>query len=168
MSWFKEIEALDPMRPGHDGPPRGSIGGGPGDRDRGSVMPLVVGMVACLLLLGAGVTAATSAFLARGGLQHSCDGAAAAAADASQRALLRTGVAAAETAQAAALEYLRPREPRAQIAAGNPGVADGGGAAVELTCTGRSPITFGWLFGAGELTLSVRAVGRSLLSPTGQ
>jgi hypothetical protein len=53
--------------------------GGP-RTDTGSAMPLVIGMVVCLLLLGAGITAATSAFLARANLQHVCDGAASAAA----------------------------------------------------------------------------------------
>lgn len=43
--------------------------------DRGSVTPLVLGMVLCLLLLGAGVIAAGSAVLARRNLQSVCDGA---------------------------------------------------------------------------------------------
>lgn len=131
-------------------------------------MPLVIGMVVCLLLLGAGVSAATSAFLARSRLQHSCDGAASAAADATQRAQMLTGVApGGDTAQAAAVEYLRPRDPGTEVAAGDAATADGTGSAVALTCTGRAAITFGALFGVPEMTLSVRAVGRSLLSPDG-
>lgn len=136
-------------------------------RERGSVMPLVIGMVVCLLLLGAGVTAATSGFLARSRLQHSCDGAASAAADAAQRTLLLTGTAAgSDIARAAALEYLRPRDPTTEIAAGQPAAGEVG-SAVELTCTGRAAITFGALFGVPVMTLSVRAVGRSLLPAGG-
>lgn len=142
------------------------MGGSGASGERGSVMPLVIGMVVCLLLLGAGVSAATSAFLARSRLQHSCDGAASAAADAAQRSAVLTGIAAnSDTAQAAAMEYLRPRDPATEVAAGQPAAADGAGAAVELTCTGRAAITFGALFGVPDLTLSVRAVGRSVLSP---
>ena len=47
--------------------------------DRGSVTPLVIGMMVCLLVLTAGVTAAGSAFLAGQRLQRLCDGAVAAA-----------------------------------------------------------------------------------------
>ena len=47
--------------------------------DRGSVTPLIIGMLVCLLVLTAGVTAAGSAFLAGQRLQGLCDGAVAAA-----------------------------------------------------------------------------------------
>ena len=56
------------------------------DGERGSVTPLVIGMMVCLLLLTAGVTAAGSAFLAGQRLQRLCDGAVAAAVGASTRA----------------------------------------------------------------------------------
>src|SRR5699024_10806774 len=73
----------DPAAPPHRRP------GTPAARDRGSVTPLVIGMVLCLLLLGAGVTAATSAFLARQNLQHSCDSAADAATNAARSASIK-------------------------------------------------------------------------------
>lgn len=141
--------------------------------DAGSVLPLVLGMMVCVLLLGAGVTAATSAFLARGRLQHSCDGAVAAAADAAHRTRLLTGAASADTARSAALDYLAARDPATQVeagiggGAGGAGLAAGAATAVELRCTATSPITFGSLFGAAQMTMSVRAVGRSVLAAEG-
>src|ERR1700712_112634 len=48
--------------------------------DTGSVTPLIIGMMLCLLILAAGITAAGSAFLAGQRTQHLCDGAAATAA----------------------------------------------------------------------------------------
>lgn len=127
-------------------------------------MPLVLGMVVCLLLLGAGVTAATSAFLARSRLQHSCDGAAAAAADAAHRALLLAGAATEDVARSAALDYLRPRDPATAVDGAIAGPGGGPGDTVELRCTGTSAITFGAVFGVAEMTMTMRAVGRSLLT----
>lgn len=49
-------------------------------REQGSITPLVIGMVLCLLILGVGVIAAGSAVLARRNLQSACDGAVAAVA----------------------------------------------------------------------------------------
>ena len=49
-------------------------------QDSGSVTPLIIGMMLCLLILGAVVTADCSAFLDGQRLPHLCDGAAAAAA----------------------------------------------------------------------------------------
>jgi hypothetical protein len=137
----------------------------PPDRDvvrlrceRGSVTPLVIGMVLCLLLLGAGVTAATSAFLARQNLQHSCDGAADAAAGAAQSASLAGRVSIRTSrAQQAAAHHLTTRYRNATASAR--ATAD----AVDVACTVRAPITFGSLFGAGRLTLTVHSVGRSVL-----
>lgn len=126
--------------------------------DRGSVTPLVLGMVVCLLLLGAGVTAATSAFLDRQRLQNACDGAAAAAADAAEAGYYGTGGATrAGRAGAAARDYLRVRSPHVQVS-----VAPSGGS-VLLTCTADSAITMGGLFQVATLQQSVESVGRSVL-----
>lgn len=120
-------------------------------------MPLIIGMVVCLLVLGAGVTAATSAFLARSRLQHSCDGAAATASDAARRSAALTGRVDADSAAAAAWDYVRQHDPRADLALR--AEADG----VELTCSSRSAVTFGALFATPEISLTVQASGRSVL-----
>ena len=79
--------------------------------DRGSVTPLVIGMMVCLLVLTAGVTAAGSAFLAGQRLQRLCDGAVAAAVGAVNPQ--RTSAPGSRSADpiAAANEYLRVRGP---------------------------------------------------------
>lgn len=124
--------------------------------DRGSVTPLVIGMVLCLLLLCAGVTAATSAFLAHQRLQNACDGAAAAAADAVAVGL-SPGGGAAESAAQAADGYLRARSPEVSAA------ADASGGTVRLTCRATAAVTFGALFGSPTLSQTVQSVGRPLL-----
>lgn len=117
-------------------------------------------MVVCLLVLGAGVTAATSGFLARADLQHVCDGAASAAADAAQRARLTTPGPLTDTGAAAvAVDYLGARHARASVQAE---LAD---EAVLLTCQTESPITFGAMFGVPTATVTVHAVGRTVLTP---
>ena len=129
-----------------------------GTGERGSVTPLVIGMVVCLLLLGAGVTAGTSVFLARQRLQGACDGAAAAAADA-DRAGYYAGERGTEPggAEAAARRYLAARNLEVGIR------ADPTGDAVVLTCTADAAITLGALFGAATMTQTVRAVGHPVL-----
>lgn len=131
-----------------------------GDTDAGSVMPLVLGMVACLLLLGAGITAATSAVLARANLQHVCDGAASAAADATQRTALTTAIAASDSvATAAAADYVSAR------AAGTAVTATLTAGAVHVACSTDASIAFGALFGAPTLTVTVRSVADPVLTP---
>ncbi len=128
--------------------------------DAGSVMPLVLGMVACLLLLGAGVTAATSAVLARANLQHICDGAASAAADAAQRTALTTAIAASDSlATAAAADYVSAHASGTAVAA----TLTAG--AVHLACSAEASIAFGALFGSPTLTVTVQSVAHPLLTP---
>lgn len=127
--------------------------------DDGSAMPLIIGMVVCLLLLGAGVTAATSAFLARANLQHVCDGAAAAASEAQHRVVLLTAAAADGVATAAASDYVRSRGVSSVVAAGTSDEA------VDLACSAESAITFGALFGAPTISLTVHSIGRAVLPP---
>lgn len=129
----------------------------PNTNDRGSVLPLVIGMVACLLLLGAGVTAATSAFIAHNRLQHACDGAAASAADAATRAEELGGSAPEVRARAQAVSYLQVRRPDVTIQVSHTG------AAVELLCSAKASIVFGGLFGFGTVAMDAHAVGRSVL-----
>lgn len=131
----------------------------------GSVTPLMIGMVVCLLLLGAGVAAATSAFLARQRLQNACDGAAAAAADAAESGYYALpgsggndgGNDGGDAVTAAARDYLQARSPKvAAIASISTG-------SVVLTCSTESPIAMGGLFGVPTLPQTVQAVGRAVL-----
>ena len=123
-------------------------------------MPLVIGMVVCLLLLGAGVTAATSAVLARANLQHVCDGAASAAADAARRTALTTAQPATDAVAAeAAADYLSARSGTTGVAAAVSGDA------VQLACSTEAPIAFGALFGSATLAITVRSVAHAVLTP---
>jgi hypothetical protein len=117
--------------------------------DRGSATPLIVGMMFCLLFLGAGLTAAGSAVLGKQRIQHLCDGAAATAAD---TAAVSGG--SDDAATTAARDYLAVRDTR--IGA----FAHVNAAEVHLACTGETPITFGVLFGAPTVHVDVEAVGR--------
>jgi hypothetical protein len=128
--------------------PRRAVGARPGSgqraelaEDRGSVTPLVLGMMVCLLVLTAGVTAAGSAFLAGQRLQRLCDGAVAAAVgvvnpnrESSEGVGLSDPVAAAN-------EYLRVRGP--DVGA----VVSLGVDRISAQCSNEAPITFGALFG---------------------
>ena len=118
-------------------------------RDRGSVTPLVLGMMVCLLVLTAGVTAAGSAFLAGQRLQRLCDGAVAAAVgavDPQRSASARTSLA---DPIAAANEYLRVRGP--DVGA----VVSLGATTVTARCSNEASITFGALFGSPTLARTV-------------
>lgn len=123
--------------------------------DRGSITPLVIGMMLCLLLLGAGVTAAGSAFLAGQRLQHLCDGAAATAAG-----TLTDSTSGGQTALDAINGYLAVRNSTAATS------ANLDGATLTLTCTDQMPITFGALFGAPTLNRTVTATARAGYSRT--
>jgi len=115
-------------------------------------------MVVCLLLLGAGVTAATSAFLARQRLQADCDGAAAAAADAAEAHYYGgNGALSKDAALTGAQQYLATRSARVSVS------TDISGGSVVLACTSTSDIALGALFGYGTATQTVRSVGRPVL-----
>ncbi len=118
--------------------------------DTGSVTPLIVGMLLCILLLGAAVTAAGSAFLAGQTLQHMCDGAAATAAD-----MLTDNPGSTGEAADRAAAYLGTN--------GNhnpPGVAITG-TTISVTCTSDDPITFGALFHSPTLHRVVTATAHT-------
>ncbi|SDO19314.1 Putative Flp pilus-assembly TadE/G-like [Nakamurella panacisegetis] len=124
------------------------------DDDRGSITPLVIGMVLCLLLLGAGVTAAGSAFLAGQRLRHMCDGAAATAAGAI------TDAGATTTTADSLRSYFADRgdEPAVDI--------DLRGPTLSLTCSADYPVTFGALFGSPTVHRTVTSTARTHLSTT--
>ena len=125
--------------------------------DRGSVTPLVIGMLVCLLILTAGVTAAGSAFLAGQRLQRMCDGAVAAAigtVDPRRSSGAGTGLS---DPIAAANEYLRVRGP--DVGA----VVSLGANTVSARCHAEAPITFGALFGAPTLERTVTSTSQPIL-----
>jgi len=129
---------------------------GPDAGDRGSVTPLVIGMMVCLLLLTAGVTAAGSAFMAGQRLQRLCDGAVAAAVGAvNPNRTSADGVSLSDPI-AAADEYLRVRGP--DVGA----VVTLGAETVTAQCNNEAPITFGVLFGVSTLARTVTATSQPI------
>ena len=118
--------------------------------DDGSVTPLVIGMMLCLLLLAAGITAAGSAFLAGQRTEHLCDGAVATAAG-----TLTGPHGNGQLAADAATTYLATRS--SQVA----GNLDQQGDTLTLTCTTDAPITFGALFGSPTLHRTITATART-------
>ena len=138
--------------------PRSAVGRTFGEAaDSGSVTPLVIGMMVCLLVLTAGVTAVGSAFLAGQRLQRLCDGAVAAAVGAvnprrssSEGARLSDPIAAAD-------QYLRVRGP--DVGA----VVNVGADTVSARCSNEAPITFGALFGSPTLTRTVTSTSEPIL-----
>ena len=125
-----------------------------GDRvaDRGSVTPLVIGMMLCLLLLGAGVVAAGSAVLARRNLQSACDGATsslAAGVTLDQLAADRAGGFDRQIA-----EYLASRMPGASAVAGSTETE------IIARCETDVPVTFGAIFGYSTVHFTVGSASR--------
>lgn len=122
----------------------------PDHPDRGSVTPLIIGMVLLLLILGVGVTAAGSAFLAGQRLQRLCDGAAVAAGNA-----IEPGVGGRQSngaAVAAAQNYLAPRG--ADVSA----VIDVADNRATLSCSNEPSVAFGWVFGSPTVHRATTAV----------
>ncbi len=120
-----------------------------GHPDDGSVTPLVIGMMLCLLILGAGVTAAGSAFLAGQRLQHLCDGAAAAATGS------LTDNSGDNTIQTAIDQYFALRNTTATTTVYLDGTT------LTLTCGSDTVITFGALFATPTLHRTVTASART-------
>jgi len=125
--------------------PAGRIG-----NDTGSVTPLIIGMLLCLLLLGAGVTATGSAFMARQRIRHICDGAAAASAAAAPDNL------SGDTTAALVDGYLALRDPAATA------IIQPQPTLLILRCTTTSTITFGALFGSPTITQTVTSSARTV------
>lgn len=123
-----------------------------GGRDAGSVSPLIIGMMVCLLVLGAAVTAAGSAFLAKRRVQAACDSATTAVA----ASVAGDQFAAADDRALAARvsDFLRRRYPGIVAeAAGRPG-------SLLVGCRSTAEVTFGALFGTPRMTIDVRSVAR--------
>lgn len=114
-------------------------------------------MVACLLLLAAGLTAATSVFLGQQRLRSVCDGAAVAGADAVSAVAITANSHADGPARDAVAAYLAARSP--QVAADV--VVDG--PTVRLTCRASTEVTFGALFGTRVLEQHVVSVASAQL-----
>lgn len=117
--------------------------------DAGSITPMIIGMMLCLLLLGAGVTAAGSAFLGGQRVQHLCDGAAAAAAG------TITDGSTDQNLIGAANTYLAIRG--SDVTA----LVNLNATTITLTCSADVPITFGSLFGSPTLRRTVTATARA-------
>ncbi|MGK5112938.1 MULTISPECIES: pilus assembly protein TadG-related protein [unclassified Geodermatophilus] len=119
--------------------------------ERGSTLPLVLVCWLVAALMAFGAIAASDAFLEQQEVQSVCDGAALAAANATdEAALYATGVGATlpltrASTQAAVAD---------QLADGGGGLdawsTDTDGAEVTVTCTRSVQIAFGWLFLGGE------------------
>jgi hypothetical protein len=124
--------------------------------DRGSVTPLVIGMLVCLLVLTAGVTAAGSAFLAGQRLQRLCDGAVAAAVGAVNPTRSSAQGVAVSDPIAAANEYLRVRGP--DVGA----IVNLGADTITAQCSNEAPITFGALFGLPTLERTVTSTSQPI------
>jgi len=124
--------------------------------DRGSVTPLVLGMMVCLLVLTAGVTAAGSAFLAGQRLQRLCDGAVAAAVGAVDPSRQSSEGVGLSDPIAAANEYLRVRGP--DVGA----VVSLGVDRVSAQCSNEAPITFGALFGFPTIPRTATATSQPI------
>ena len=127
-----------------------------GDEDRGSVTPLVIGMLVCLLILTAGVTAAGSAFLSGQRLQRLCDGAVAAAVGAVNPQRGPGENTSATDPIAAANTYLHVRGP--DVAA----VITLGATTVTARCSNESAVTFGVLFGRPTIHRTVTSTSQSV------
>ena len=136
----------------------GSLAGDDADArsDRGSVTPLVIGMLICLLVLTAGVTALGSAFLAGQRLQRLCDGAVAAAVGAVNPTRSSAQGVPVSDPIAAANQYLRVRGP--DVGA----VVDVGAETITAQCSNIAPITFGALFGYPTLERTVTATSQPI------
>lgn len=125
--------------------------------DTGSVTPLILGMLACLLLLAAGLTAATSAFLGQQRLRAACDGAAVAGADAISAAPVTGNGPSDGPARDAVAAYLAVRSPGVSADVTVDGMT------VTATCRTSTAITFGALFGARNLDQHVVSVASARL-----
>lgn len=120
--------------------------------DRGSITPLIIGMVLCLLLLGFGVIAMGSVVLAKRSLQNACDS----TADYVTGSTTQADVASATDGyfdQQARAELHR-RVPAATVSTGTQN------SSLIAVCAVQAPIALGGLFGSPTVSLQVRSVSQ--------
>jgi uncharacterized membrane protein len=119
--------------------------------ERGSTVPLILGMFLLCILMVAGAIVAGMAFVQQRDLQGLCDGAAAAAASSADLGRQRTGTGASgDMLQLAAVHdavtaYVGRDPSRAEVHIDAVLAADH--ASVTVSCALRRPIAFGGLFG---------------------
>lgn len=118
--------------------------------DRGSTLPLILGIVVIALVTAAAAVAAGDAFVQQRGLQNTCDGAAVAAAAsavdlARDRAVGDAGTLRLGDVQAAVSSYVARDLDRRTVIVDARLSPDG--RTVAVTCTQREHIAFGAVFG---------------------
>ncbi|MGZ4507594.1 MAG: pilus assembly protein TadG-related protein [Blastococcus sp.] len=138
-----------------------------GDGERGSTLPFVLVSWTVAALMAFGAVAASDAFLEQQAVQSVCDGAALAAANRADEAVVYTSGVGAQVpltradAQAAVAD---------QLAAGGTRLdswsAETDGAEVTVRCTRNVEIAFGWLFlGGAPLERTATASARAPTAP---
>lgn len=141
----------------------------PGHRDEGSTLPLVLLCFLVAFLLVAGVTAASSAFLAQRDLQADCDAAAVAAASAVDPAAVYGGGTSTADALPLATDLAQAAVEEFAGRAGGPpfsAVAAVDAERVQVACGRVVDVPFGRLFGVGGgLERSTVSSARSPLRP---
>lgn len=139
--------------------------------DHGSVIPLILGCWLLVMLIVAGYVAATDAFAKRVDLQDVCDGAALTAANSADLAggrdiggAVAGGNLQLANVQAAVDDYVS-RDPWRSSVGMTARLSDDR-TRVTLTCTRRSKIAFGWLFGKGDgVVARVSSAAQSAVGP---
>ena len=139
------------------------------DRERGSVIPLVLGFWLIALVFVAGSVALGNVFTSQRNLQSICDGAAIAGAnsvrpDALHGVGVGTGSAPLGDAGAAVAAYLARDRSRSSVRADT--TVDPDGVTVHLTCAQHNTVAFGFVVGKGTgVDQTVDASARSPLTP---
>lgn len=121
------------------------------DDDSGSITPLLIGMVVCLLVLGVGVIAMGSVVLARRSLQSACDSTVSLITGRQTQGGLTGG------------RGVFDREARAELSRRIPGATattDARNSALVADCTVEAPVAFGALFGNPTAMVQVRSVSQ--------
>lgn len=132
--------------------------------DRGSVIPLILGCWLLVMLIVGGFVAGTDAFDKLADLQDTCDGAAAAAAAAAVDTDRDIGLGSGSSlrfadVQSAVDEYLSRDSYRSGVHV--TATLSDDAETITLSCTQRSSIAFGWLFGRRHVTHHVSSSARS-------
>jgi hypothetical protein len=137
------------------------------DSERGSTLPFVLVCWTVAALMAFGAIAASDAFLEQQEVQSVCDGAALAAANSTDEAVVYTSGVGSElpvtrgTAQAAVADQLADGGTRLDAWS-----AETDGAEVTVRCTRYVDIAFGWLFlGGSQLERTATASARAPTAP---